>query len=64
MLVEVELAGGQIAAGLFAHQQCSESVGNSVAAFARCPASRQQSEPLPRSVPWVQAPGPEHVPQV
>lgn len=36
MLVEVELEGDKIAAGLFAHKMCSESVGISVAAFARC----------------------------
>ncbi len=37
MLVEVELADGKIAAGLFAHRALSESVGYSIAAFARCP---------------------------
>ena len=36
MLVEVELADGKIAAGLFAHRALSESVGYSIAAFARC----------------------------
>jgi len=36
MLVEVELANGKIAAGLFAHRALSESVGYSIAAFARC----------------------------
>lgn len=36
MLVEVELDDGKIAAGLFAHRKLSESVGFSIAAFARC----------------------------
>ena len=35
MLVEVELEDGKIAAGLFAHRRLSESVGYSIAAFAR-----------------------------
>ncbi len=39
MLVEVELADGKIAAGLFAHRALSDSVGYSIAAFARCLAS-------------------------
>ena len=36
MLVEVELDDGKIAAGLFAHRKLSDSVGFSIAAFARC----------------------------
>ena len=36
MLVEVELADGKIAAGLFAHRKLSDCVGTAIAAFARC----------------------------